>query len=309
VRSRPGFIPPKQGCEHLTRTVDPRLKKPLSEAETEIMRPLTFVAAAVAALACSGTAVGQSLPQHGFLVFKDSRPGATTEVRAWGTGRLVFSGKSLKLKVKKHNSAACQDDSFAVAGPFWHGSTDYLVNVDSTPSYMNETKALNNLKDAARAWEHFDTDCKKAKENPKDKVKYRTDYDGKTRREPTLVTELTGDGVNTVGWTSLAGTVCDGATACVVFEYEDDEILESDLAMEEDLTRYGFQDFWTTDDSTWFNDVGGRWAISDVATHEFGHFAGLDHVLESPDLTMFPFVHDGAQTLGLGDMLGIQALY
>jgi hypothetical protein len=281
----------------------------LSEAETEIMRPLTFVAAAVAALACSGTAVGQSLPQHGFLVFKDSRPGATTEVRAWGTGRLVFAGTSLKWKAKKHNSAACQDDSFVVAGPFWHRFEGYLVNVDSTPSYLRESKALDDLKDAARAWEHFDTDCKKPKENPKDKVKYRTDYDGKTRREPTLVTELTGDGVNTVGWTSLAGTVCDGATACVVFEYEDDEILESDLAMEEDLTRYGFLDFWSTDDTTWFNDVGGRWAISDVATHEFGHFAGLDHVLESPDLTMFPFVHDGAQTLGLGDMLGIQALY
>ena len=162
------------------------------------MRPLTFVAAAVAALACSGTAVGQSLPQHGFLVFKDSRPGATTEVRAWGTGRLVFAGTSLKWKAKKHNSPACEDDSFVVAGPFWHRFEGYLVNVDSTPSYLRESKALDDLKDAARAWEHFDTDCKKPKENPKDKVKYRNDYDGKTRRDPTLVTELDGDGVNTV---------------------------------------------------------------------------------------------------------------
>ena len=47
----------------------------------------------------------------------------------------------------------------------------------------------------------------------------------------------------------------------------------------------------------------------DVATHEFGHFAGLGHANGSPALTMFPHVHDGGQTLGLGDMLGILNLY
>ena len=72
------------------------------------MRPLTFVAAAVAALACSGTAVGQSLPQSGYLIFKETRSGAVTEVRAWGTGRLVFSGKSLKRKAKKHSSPSAR---------------------------------------------------------------------------------------------------------------------------------------------------------------------------------------------------------
>jgi hypothetical protein len=273
------------------------------------MRPFTFIAAAVAALAFAGAGAAQTLPDHGFLVFKDSRPGDTTEVRAWGTGRLVFSGKSVHWKKRKHEAPECLDDSFVVAGPYWHRFEDYRVNIDSAPRYLRESKALDDLRDAARAWEHFDTNCKKPKESPRDRVRYETDYDGTTRRDPTLVTELEGDRRNTVGWVSLAGTVCDGATACVVFEYEDDRILEADLAMEEDLTRYGFEDYWTTDHRTWFDDVGGRWAISDVATHEFGHFAGLDHVLESPDLTMFPFVHDGAETLGLGDMLGLLELY
>ena len=91
------------------------------------------------------------------------------------------------------------------------------------------------------------------------------------------MTELESDGRNTIAWESLAGTVCDGGVACVVIDYEDGTILEADLAFEEDMTRYGFQDFWTTDKTTWFDDVGGRLAISDVGTHEFGHFAGLDH--------------------------------
>ena len=231
-------------------------------------------------------------------------------MRAWGTGKLVFSGKTLKAKKQpKHKAEDCLDGSFTLAGVSWKDDPEYQVNVDSAPSYLRQSKALDDLRDSARAWEHFETDCKKPKEDPKDRVRYRTDYEGKTRRDPTLVTELASDGQNSVGWVSLAGTVCDGATACVVLEYEDDAILEADLAMEEDLTRYGFQDFWTTDTPTWFNDTGGRWSISDVGTHEFGHFAGLDHVWESPALTMYPFVHDGAQTLGLGDMLGLLKLY
>ena len=81
------------------------------------------------------------------------------------------------------------------------------------------------------------------------------------------------------------------------------------MILERDLTRYGFQDFWTTGDRTSFDALGGLWALSDVATHEWGHFLGLDHVGGSPALTMFPYIHDGMQTLGLGDMNGVAALY
>ena len=47
----------------------------------------------------------------------------------------------------------------------------------------------------------------------------------------------------------------------------------------------------------------------DVVTHEWGHFALLGHVNGSPELTMFPSVHDGMQTLGRGDMKGVVGLY
>ena len=40
------------------------------------------------------------------------------------------------------------------------------------------------------------------------------------------------------------------------------------MALEEDLTRYGSQDYWTTRDTTAWDETGGDWAVSDVATHE-----------------------------------------
>lgn len=86
-------------------------------------------------------------------------------------------------------------------------------------------------------------------------------------------------------------------------------IFQADLGFERDLTRYGFQDFWTTNRTTFTTPTGGEFAISDVGTHEFGHFLGLDHVLDSPQLTMFPLIHNGDDTLGLGDMLGAFLLY
>lgn len=269
------------------------------------MRPLLIIAAAVAALACAGPALA-AMPKSGYLVFKEVRSGSLTEVRTKGTGQLVFSGTSLHSKSRKKSSEACTDDSFVLLGTSWARFEPYFVNPSTDPGYLNDKKVTEELKQSANAWEgSFKTDCKK----PKARSSYEVDFGGKTSRHATLVTELVSDGVNTVSFESLADTICDGATACTVIDYDEHGINEADLAFERDLTRYGFQDFYTTGDTTAFDDVGGHWAISDVATHEFGHFAGLDHTWDSPALTMYPFIHDGDDSLGLGDMLGLLAVY
>ena len=279
------------------------LKSPRPKTDTESMRPLILISLAVAALAASPAALG-GVPESGLLIYKESRLQSVVEIRLKGSGKVVYSAK--KLPAPTGSSNPCADPAHAFSGPRWKTFEPFVVNTASTPSHVSASATLADLRASAEAWEApFTTDCLR----PKGKSAYEAHYGGTTARVASLAASLGADGVNAVAFQSLAGTVCDGATACVVIDYEKRVIREIDMALERDLTRYGFQDFWTTDDATWWNETGGRWAVVDVATHEFGHFAGLGHVDESPSLTMFPFVHDGAQTLGLGDMLGVLELY
>jgi Matrixin len=266
------------------------------------MRPYAFIAAAAAALVCAAPAFS-ALPDEGFLVFKDSRLSSVIEVRAKGTGQVVATVEGAG---HAENSAACSDPTYVFLGPRWKKFEEYRVNIASTPSHIGRVGALIDIVVAHEAWEWpFVTEC------PRHGLRtaYEANFGGLTSRDASLVSELSRDGKNVVAFQSLAGTVCDGAAACVVTEFKRRKIREADMALERDLTRYGFADYWTTDDLTWWDATGGRWAVSDVATHEWGHFAGLAHADHSPALTMYPFIHDGAQTLGLGDMRGIAALY
>jgi hypothetical protein len=272
------------------------------------MRPIIAAATVLAtALALAGTAAAAAIPDTGYLVFKEMRGlPSVTEVHAKGTGNLMFRGTSLKHG-RHHVSEACSDDAFVLAGPSWQRDPKYYVNIRTAPRYLSEWKTLLDIVTGGDAWDSpFRTDCR----TPRGHNSFELRTAGLTSRHATLVTELESDGKNTVSFEDLTGTWCDGAVSCVVIDYEDDGILEADMAFETNLKRVtGFDDLWTTSDRTFFGETSGQLAVSDTATHEFGHFAGLDHATESPTLTMYPFIHDGADTLGLGDMLGVLALY
>lgn len=261
------------------------------------------MAAAAAGLTASASAATK-LPDSGFVVFKESRNGGVIEVRDAATGRVVAA--EAKGGDGGAGKPACDDRHHHYFGPRWKAFEPYLVNSASIPSYLDGAAARADVVAAHDAWQSpFVTDCPTVSET----TAYDATDGGDTGAGGSLADGLTTDGLNVVAFESLAGTICDGALACTVISYKGGTIDEADLLFEQDLTRYGFQDFWTTDDTTWVGPTEARYALADVATHEWGHFAGLDHVEKSPELTMFPFIRDGMQTLGLGDMRGIAGRY
>ncbi len=108
-------------------------------------------------------------------------------------------------------------------------------------------------------------------------------------------------GVNTVQWASIDGSGGVLATASVCRNVATKEIVGFVVTMDS-------AELWAIDGSS------GNFDVENVASHEFGHVAGLGHdnPPKSGCLTMYKFAGLGEiqkRTLGLGDKLGMDALY
>jgi matrixin len=258
-------------------------------------------AALILAALTAGPALGAS--KSGFFVFKDLRSSAVTEYRE-ASGRLVW--RDVSVGDKSDSDTACGDSRHVLVGARWASVPAYFVNVSSVPDGLDPGDALSDLRAAHSAWQDpWMTDCS----NVPRPSPYLAFYGGPTVAPASLaVGEL--DGVNAVQFRSFEGTLCfhPGVVACVVAWSESGRFVEADMALASDLERIG--DFsWTTGDTTWSSGNTGEFAVIDVGTHEWGHFAGLGHAKNSPSLTMYPAIRDGMQTLGLGDMKGLRARY
>lgn len=108
-------------------------------------------------------------------------------------------------------------------------------------------------------------------------------------------------GVDTVEWASVDGSGGVLATASVCRNVATKEIVGFVVTMDS-------AESWATDGSS------GNFDVENVASHEFGHVAGLGHdnPPKSGCLTMYKFAGLGEiqkRTLGLGDKLGMATLY
>ena len=259
-------------------------------------------------MSANGAFAAGQLPTRGFVVYQDLRSHAIVEVRS-ATGKLL--SREVHVGVTGEFSNECGDPRHTFFGARWPRFEAYLVNVSGTPAYLDRNAVLADIVAGHDAWRApFLTACAQ----PTGASVYRPLYGGTTARHASLADGFSTDDANVVEFRSLEGTVCDvpGVVACTVVDIRRARIIEADLLFESNLVRStSYADTWTTDDTTALDPVDKTYefAVSDVATHEWGHFAGLNHVMFSPALTMFPAIHDGMQTLGLGDMKGLIARY
>jgi hypothetical protein len=107
----------------------------------------------------------------------------------------------------------------------------------------------------------------------------------------------TRDNYNVVAW----GAYRFGVIAVTYIWYTGDKIVETDTRM-----------------NTWFKwsltGEATKMDVQNIMTHEFGHWCGLNDLYDDADywLTMYGYADYGEtykQTLGLGDILGLQAVY
>ncbi|MEM2183395.1 MAG: hypothetical protein QXQ62_04595 [Candidatus Bathyarchaeia archaeon] len=105
------------------------------------------------------------------------------------------------------------------------------------------------------------------------------------------------DRYNVVSW----GPYRVGVIAVTYIWYVGDTIIETDTRLN---TYYG----WS------LTGEKGKMDVQNIMTHEFGHWCGLDDLYDDKDywLTMYGYADYGEtykRTLGLGDILGLRAVY
>jgi len=162
---------------------------------------------------------------------------------------------------------------------YWHTTIKYWINPKN--SYGFSTSAVvATITTAAETW------------------------DANTTFELFIYQGITGrsagarDGYNVVAWGPYSNP---NVIAVTYIWYTGDKIIETD-------TRLNTRFKWS------LTGEAGKMDVQNIMTHEFGHWCGLDDLYEDRDywLTMYGYASYGEtykRTLGLGDVLGLQARY
>lgn len=192
----------------------------------------------------------------------------------------------------------CNDPAFRLAGGHWTRPVHWTFMSSSTPASLGVAttesvlvKSFNNITGAHN-------DCGR-----QDKVGAQNVYDGRSDRSPgvtRVVKCARGDGHNVIGF----GRLPRGILAATCTRRDGNRIVEADIRIN---TRYA----WALSAQS----CNKQELLEPTITHEVGHVYGLDHVSERghPLMTMSRSsdgpCNNAASTLGLGDMLGLEALY
>lgn len=207
-----------------------------------------------------------------------------------GGSALRTAGGAASSTAAASGASSCSSTAYAKLGFRWTGPVEWGYNPNN-----QKVSGAAAIGAGADAWTGTTTACGRTVRSTADDT-----YTG-SRKVAMGITATggcgTSDGANMVGWGSLrAGTL---AVTCVWSR--------GGVAVEADQ-RYSTSVAWSATTTC----SGSRFDLRGVATHEWGHAWGLGHTASSSGLVMKPAsttCETGQRTLGLGDLIGIDALY
>ncbi len=235
---------------------------------------------------------------HQELILETGVDGLTRDVTA-----TAGSDAEAPTAVISRSPGACSDRTYHLLPTMWKSTWQWWFQSGSTPRDVSKSRAERALRSAAASITRERNDCGRP-----DRVSATASYQGRTTRKPGVTSTggcLGTDGESVVGFGTLpAGVLGLTCTTYQIIPSGVDNSIESDVLFNKDGMS------WTTTLSGCF----GRAMLRSVATHEFGHVFGLNHVSESRhgNLTMSTAIgpcDDSAFTLGKGDMLGLEQRY
>jgi hypothetical protein len=252
----------------------------------------------------NGFALSVQPPGRGVFVMAIRLDGsvrtAGVQTRADGTvlvgGRGSFAGPPSSGTV---SPSACTDSAFSLYPTSWVTTYNWYFNTGSTPSGISQSSATGALKAAANNITKANNDC-----GLPDLVSAKNAYKGSTTLNPNISNGsscLNSDGESVVGFGTLS-SIYVGFTCWWTIG---NDTVEADVKLNKA-------------DYTWYvtkpAGCSNKWDIQAVATHEFGHAFGLLDLAEAThaNLTMSTVINacqNAEDTLGLGDVLGLEAKY
>jgi hypothetical protein len=208
-----------------------------------------------------------------------------------GSGSAQESGSEIQ--------SACSDGAYTLNGHRWSGRLDWYFQVSSRPKGFNALGTASALRQAASNIAAGRNNC-----GLPDLISATHSYRGTTSRAPTISWGAScrgRDGRNVFGF----GTLPSGYLGMTCWWTYNGRIVETDIKLNKVYYKW------------YINRPSGcyrKWSIEGAATHEFGHAFGLGHVSEGQHgaLTMSPIIRacqSAETTLGLGDVVGLRALY
>jgi hypothetical protein len=224
----------------------------------------------------------------------------------WHGPKSAVAGEKARLEKKQREAAAvptvaapdfsvqasCGSSAYTVMGYNWGPTTvNWRYN-----SAGQKTTGLTAITNGGKAWSGTISACSRTINSSA-----KSSYLGTTTQTP-AVPSTGGCGsqsnTNVIGWGALkAGTL---ATTCTWYTSFGDAV-ESDQKY---ATGYSWNSASTCS--------GSLYDLRGVATHEWGHTYGLNHVDQATGLVMKPSsstCETAQRTLGLGDLAGIDFLY